>query len=42
MSKLSSEGTPLIRSDGKVLESEHYFPPDIAAVLKRQGPLNLA
>jgi predicted HAD superfamily Cof-like phosphohydrolase len=42
MSKLSSEGAPLIRSDGKVLKSEHYFPPDIAAVLKRQGPLNLA
>jgi predicted HAD superfamily Cof-like phosphohydrolase len=42
MSKLGSDGTPLIRSDGKVLKSEHYFPPDIAAVLSRQGPLSLA
>jgi predicted HAD superfamily Cof-like phosphohydrolase len=42
MSKLGSGGTPLIRSDGKVLKSEHYFPPDIAAVLSRQGPLSLA
>jgi predicted HAD superfamily Cof-like phosphohydrolase len=42
MSKLSSDGTPLIRSDGKVLKSELYFPPDIAAVLSRQGPLSLA
>jgi hypothetical protein len=30
-------GTALIRSDGKVLKSEHYFPPDIEAVLSRQG-----
>jgi predicted HAD superfamily Cof-like phosphohydrolase len=42
MSKLGSDGTPLIRGDGKVLKSEHYFPPDIAAVLSRQGPLPLA
>jgi predicted HAD superfamily Cof-like phosphohydrolase len=42
MSKLGSDGTPLIRSDGKVLKSEHYFPPDIAAVLSRQAPLSLA
>jgi predicted HAD superfamily Cof-like phosphohydrolase len=42
MSKLGSDGTPLIRSDGKVLKSEHYFPPDIAAVLGRQEPLSLA
>jgi len=41
MSKLDSDGTPLIRSDGKVLKSERYFPPDIAAVLSRQGPLDL-
>ena len=42
MSKLGSDGMPLIRSDGKVLKSEHYFPPDIEAVLSRQGPLGLA
>jgi predicted HAD superfamily Cof-like phosphohydrolase len=33
MSKLSSDGKPLIRDDGKVLKSEQYFPPDIPAVL---------
>jgi len=33
MSKLDSDGRPLIRDDGKVLKSERYFPPDIASVL---------
>lgn len=33
MSKLDSDGNPLIRDDGKVLKSERYFPPDIASVL---------
>jgi predicted HAD superfamily Cof-like phosphohydrolase len=33
MSKLTSEGKPLMREDGKVLKSERYFPPDIAAAL---------
>ena len=42
MSKLGSAGVPLTRSDGKVLKSEHYFPPDTEAVLSRQGPLSLA
>ena len=42
MSKLGSDGLPLIRSDGKVLKSEHYFPPDIAGVLSRQEPLSVA
>jgi predicted HAD superfamily Cof-like phosphohydrolase len=42
MSKLGSDGVPLIRSDGKVLKSENYFPPDIEAVLSRQGPLSFA
>jgi predicted HAD superfamily Cof-like phosphohydrolase len=37
MSKLSSDGKPLIRGDGKVLKSEQYFPPDIASVLSMQG-----
>jgi predicted HAD superfamily Cof-like phosphohydrolase len=37
MSKLGSDGEPLIRDDGKVLKSERYFPPDIASVLSLQG-----
>ena len=42
MSKLGRDGTPLVGSDGKVLKSERYFPPDIAAVLSQQRPLRLA
>jgi predicted HAD superfamily Cof-like phosphohydrolase len=38
MSKLGSDGKPLIRDDGKVLKSERYFPPDIESVLRRQQP----
>jgi predicted HAD superfamily Cof-like phosphohydrolase len=38
MSKLGSDGNPLIREDGKVLKSERYFPPDIESVLRRQKP----
>lgn len=38
MSKLGSDGKPLIRDDGKVLKSERYFPPDIASVLQLQHP----
>jgi predicted HAD superfamily Cof-like phosphohydrolase len=37
MSKLDSDGKPLIRDDGKVLKSGQYFPPDIASVLALQG-----
>jgi predicted HAD superfamily Cof-like phosphohydrolase len=37
MSKLDSDGKPLIRDDGKVLKSNRYFPPDIEAVLSRQS-----
>jgi predicted HAD superfamily Cof-like phosphohydrolase len=37
MSKLDSDGRPLIRDDGKVLKSGRYFPPDIEAVLSRQS-----
>ncbi len=33
MSKLTGDGKPLIREDGKVLKSERYFPPDIASAL---------
>ena len=35
MSKLDSDGKPLIRGDGKVIKSAQYFPPDIATVLQR-------
>lgn len=33
MSKLASDGSQLVRDDGKVLKSDRYFPPDIASVL---------
>jgi predicted HAD superfamily Cof-like phosphohydrolase len=36
MSKLSADGKPLLREDGKVLKSERYFPPDVASVLGLQ------
>jgi predicted HAD superfamily Cof-like phosphohydrolase len=39
MSKLDSDGKPLIRADGKVLKSERYFPPDIASVLGLESDL---
>lgn len=35
MSKLDADGRPIYREDGKVLKSERYFRPDIAAVLAR-------
>lgn len=35
MSKLDENGQPIYREDGKVLKSERYFKPDIAAVLER-------
>jgi len=34
MSKLDSNGKPIKRSDGKILKSERYSPPDIAAILR--------
>ncbi len=33
MSKLDADGRPIYREDGKVLKSERYFRPDIAAIL---------
>lgn len=33
MSKLDADGKPVLRDDGKVLKSELYTPPDIAAIL---------
>jgi len=38
MSKLGRDGKPILRSDGKVVKSEQYSRPDIAAVLDRQSP----
>ena len=40
MSKLTGDGKPLIREDGKVLKSDQYFPPDIASALGLQGNLS--
>lgn len=37
MSKLDSNGKPIIRADGKVLKSERYSPPNVAAVLQHQA-----
>ena len=36
MSKLDKDGKPIFREDGKVLKSEFYFRPNIAAVLKHE------
>ena len=35
MSKLDINGKPIYREDGKVLKSELYFRPDIAAILEK-------
>lgn len=34
MSKLDANGEPIFREDGKVMKSDRYFRPDIAAVLQ--------
>jgi predicted HAD superfamily Cof-like phosphohydrolase len=39
MSKLDADGRPILRSDGKVLKSARYRPPDVAGVLAHQLPL---
>jgi predicted HAD superfamily Cof-like phosphohydrolase len=36
MSKLDRDGKPITRADGKVLKSESYSPPNVAAVLRHQ------
>lgn len=33
MSKLDADGRPIYREDGKVMKSDRYFRPDIAAIL---------
>lgn len=37
MSKLQKDGTPIIRSDGKVLKSDEFELPNIQAILLKQG-----
>ena len=36
MSKLDANGNPIYREDGKVLKSELYFKPNIAAILEQK------
>ncbi len=36
MSKLDADGRPIYRDDGKVLKSDRYFKPDIAAILQHE------
>ncbi len=38
MSKLDAEGRVLYRSDGKVLKSDLWRPPDLATILQGAGP----
>jgi predicted HAD superfamily Cof-like phosphohydrolase len=33
LSKMGADGKPVVREDGKILKGEHYFAPNIAAVL---------
>jgi len=35
MSKLDADGKPIYREDGKVLKSDRYFKPNIAAILTK-------
>jgi predicted HAD superfamily Cof-like phosphohydrolase len=35
MSKLDSNGQPVLREDGKILKSENYFRPDIRSILDK-------
>ena len=35
MSKLSADGTPVIREDGKILKGPNYFKPNIKAILEK-------
>jgi predicted HAD superfamily Cof-like phosphohydrolase len=35
MSKLDADGKPIYREDGKVMKSERYFKPNIAAILNK-------
>ena len=35
MSKLDANGNPIYREDGKVMKSDQYFKPNIAAILAK-------
>ena len=35
MSKLSADGTPVIREDGKILNGPNYFKPNIKSILEK-------
>ena len=35
MSKLSSDGSPVIREDGKILKGPNYFKPNIKNILDK-------
>ena len=35
MSKLSADGTPVIRKDGKILKGQNYFKPNIKSILEK-------
>ena len=35
MSKLSADGTPVIRDDGKILKGPNYFKPNIKSILEK-------
>ena len=35
MSKLSANGTPVIREDGKILKGPNYFKPNIKSILEK-------
>ena len=35
MSKLSAEGKPVIREDGKILKGPNYFKPNIKSILQQ-------
>lgn len=39
MSKLDTNGRPVLREDGKVLKSERYRPPNVGSVIDEQLPL---
>ena len=35
MSKLSADGTPVIREDGKILKGPNYFKPNLKSILEK-------
>lgn len=37
MSKLDADGKPILREDGKILKSAHYFRPDLRPILAEES-----